>query len=153
MRTFHLLSGISVAALTALAACSNSDTTTSPASSAANASSASGAALAATLRLRCELRVGSRSKISVDAKGVPANASFRAGVRSAGVTVVHSSVSAIGDEVEFDFSSDSGDIAAGAQPIPADFITIDASGPDVQARVVDANGATVVQGGADCRVR
>jgi len=30
---------------------------------------------------------------------------------------------------------------------------VNPTGPDVAARIVDANGATVVQGGAKCRVR
>lgn len=84
---------------------------------------------------------------------VPLNGTFRAGVRSGGVTVAHPALQAIGDEVEFDFSSDPNDIAAGAQPIASDYIKVNAAGPDVEARIVDATGATVAQGGADCRVR
>ncbi len=153
MFSIRSVAAASLIALTA-AACANGDAVTAP-SSTLTISAADGATIAAgTLRLRCELRVGQSSKISVDGKNIaPLNGMFRSGVRSGGVTVTHPAKQAIQDEVEFDFSSNPNDIAAGAQPIPANFIVVNPSGPDVVARIVDANGATVVQGGADCRVR
>ena len=71
-------------------------------------------------RVRCELRTG-RSRISVDGNNL-APGSYRARVTSGGASVDAPAQAAVGDEVEFDFDSDGGDIAAGATAIPADFI-------------------------------
>ena len=142
-----------IASLTAIA-CAAGDSVTSPQPALSNGADDGAAIAAATLRLRCELRVGKSSKISVDGSNVtPLNGMFRSGVKSGGVIVTHPAKQAVLDQVEFDFSSDPNDIAAGAQPIPANYIVVNASGPDVVARIVNANGATVVQGGAKCRVR
>jgi hypothetical protein len=90
--------------------------------------------LAATLRVRCEARRSSRSKISVDGNNLsPRNGCFRARVRAAGGTVTSAARRAVGDEVEFDFDSDRGDIAQGATRI-------------TQGRVVASQGV-------DCRFR
>ncbi len=105
---------------------------------------------AAELRLRCEQR-SSRSKISVDGKDLfPQNAMYSARVISGNNQATHTPLTAVGDEVEFDFDSDPGDIAAGAKAIPANFIT----GGSVQAAIFDANGQIVVGPvTAACRVR
>ena len=62
----------------------------------------------------------------------------------------HVPLTAIGDEVEFDFDSDPADIAAGAQSISAGFIT----GGAVQTAQFDATGQMVIGPvSAACRVR
>lgn len=113
-----------------------------------------GGTAAATIRIRCEKRLSpARSRISVDGNNLtPLGGVFSARVRSGGVTVAAPADTAIGDEVEFDFDSDPGNIAAGATPIPAGFIVV-AAGPDVQAQILNAAGVVVVAGGVDCRVR
>ncbi|MFN8573292.1 MAG: hypothetical protein U0132_14665 [Gemmatimonadaceae bacterium] len=144
-----------VVAVATLAACSNTDSATAPSvSNDLFAAPSTGALINATMRLRCELRIGKSSKISVDGSGLtPQNASWRSGVRSGGVTVTHPLKQAIADQVEFDYSSDPNDIAAGAQPIPANYIVVNPSGPDVQAAITLPNGTRVVTGAADCTVR
>jgi hypothetical protein len=110
------------------------------------------AASAAELRLRCEQRFApTRSKISVDGKNLfPQNAMYSARVISGSNQSTHVPLTAVGDEVEFDFDSDPGDIAAGAQAIPGTFIT----GGSVQAAIFDANGQMVVGPvTAACRMR
>ena len=156
MQSVRSIVAASFTALASLAAvaCASGDSVTAPASTLTKSADDGGPSIAATLRLRCELRVGKSSRISVDGSGVaPLNGMFRAGVRSGGNVVTHPAKQAILNQVEFDFSSDPNDIAAGAQPIPANYIVVSPTGPDVIARIVDASGATVVQGGADCRVR
>jgi hypothetical protein len=105
---------------------------------------------AAELRLRCEQRP-SRSKISVDGKNLsPQNAMYSARVISGSNQSTHVPLTAIGDQVEFDFDSDPADIAAGAKVIPANFI----SGGRVQAAIFDAGGQIVVGPvTVDCRTR
>jgi hypothetical protein len=106
--------------------------------------------LTATLRVRCERR-SSRSKISVDGNNLrPLNGRFSARVRAAGGTVVSPTKRAIGDEAEFDFDSDRGDIAAGATPIPANFIRA-RTGPDVIGEILNAQGVVVGRQGVECR--
>jgi hypothetical protein len=107
----------------------------------------------ATLRVRCEARGGSRSKISVDGNNLsPRNGSFRARVRAAGGTVTSATRRAVGDQVEFDFDSDRGDIARGATRIAARFI-VARSGPDVIGELLNAQGRVVARQGVECRLR
>jgi hypothetical protein len=109
-------------------------------------------ASAAELRVRCEQRsVPSRAKISVDAKNLAqANAMYSVRVMSGSSQSTHVPLTAIGDEVEFDFDSNPADIAAGAQSISAGFIT----GGAVQAALFDATGQMVIGPvSAACRVR
>ncbi len=56
---------------------------------------------------------------------------------------------AVGDEVEFDFDSNTNDIAQGAVPIAVNFV-VDGR---VTAQVRDAAGRVVASGSAICRVR
>lgn len=72
------------------------------------------------LRVRCEIR-SNRSKVSVDATSI-ASGTYKASVTSGGVEVVSGNAETIGDEIEFDFDSDSGDIAEGATEIGSNFI-------------------------------
>ena len=148
------------ASLVLLAAACSTDAPSSPSSESAIVSGTAGASatgdavLAATLRLRCEVRQGRRSKISVDGSNlVPLNATWSARVASAGNRASAPAASAIGDEVEFDFDSNPADIRAGATPIARTFIVVNASGPDVTAQILDAAGSVVASGTADCRVR
>ncbi|MEQ1514173.1 MAG: hypothetical protein ABL934_16040 [Lysobacteraceae bacterium] len=109
-------------------------------------------ASAAELRVRCEQRsVPSRAKISVDAKNLAqANAMYSVRVISGSNQSTHVPLTAIGDEVGFDFDSNPADIAAGAQSISAGFIT----GGAVQAALFDATGQMVIGPvSAACRVR
>jgi hypothetical protein len=90
----------------------------------------------AVLRVRCERR-SNRSKVSVDANDI-AGGTYTARVTSGGNTATSGPQGAIGDEVEFDFDSDAGDIAEGATPIASTFI----QGLQVTGEVLD--GSTVV---------
>jgi hypothetical protein len=98
------------------------------------------------VRVRCERRAG-RSKVSVDGSNL-APGSYLARAASGAATVVAPAQPSIGDEVEFDFDSDSGDIAAGATPIAADFIQ--GTPPRVSGAILTLPGAVVVEATADC---
>ena len=79
--------------------------------------------LADGVETKCRVRPA-RSKVSVDAEGL-GNGSYYAEVLSGGVTIKSADVQTIsssGDEVEFDFDSNTNDIAEGATAIPFDFI-------------------------------
>ena len=110
------------------------------------------AASAAELRVRCEQRsVPSRAKISVDAKNLAQpNAMYSVRVISGANQSTHVPLTAVGDEVGFDFDSNPADIAAGAQSISTGFIV----GGAVQAALFDAAGQMVAGPvSAACRVR
>lgn len=109
-------------------------------------------ASAAELRVRCEQRLpAARSRVSVDARSLPQlNAMYSARVLSGTAQATHVPLTAVGNEVEFDFDSDPADIAAGAQSIASNFIV----GGTVQAAVFDANGVMVAgPTAAACRLR
>jgi hypothetical protein len=109
---------------------------------------------AATLRVSCELRAGRRSRVSVDGNNLaPRNATFRSRIASGANTAASGLVTAVGDEAEFDYDSNPADIAQGATAIARSFIVLNASGPDVRAELLDASGAVVATGSADCRTR
>jgi hypothetical protein len=109
-------------------------------------------AISATLRVRCERR-SNRSKVSVDGNNLsPRNGSFRARVRAAGGTATSGTRRAVGDEVEFDFDSDRGDIAWGATRIPARCI-VARTGSDVIGELLNAQGRVIASQGAECRFR
>lgn len=146
------------AAAATLAACGASDSTAPLSSDAALARGGNGAGggtgTGAVAVVSCELRSGVRSRVSVNGKNLtPANAFWSTRITSGGVTVAAPLARAVGDEVEFDYDSNPADIAAGAVAIPANYIVVNAGGADVTAQILDANGAVVVSGGADCRVR
>jgi hypothetical protein len=102
---------------------------------------------AQTIDIKCETR-SNRSKASVDGKNlVPANYSA---VLTSGSNEAQSPYQAsIGDEAEFDFDSNRGDIADGATPISPNFIKRNR----VKAAILDVNGNVVVRGSAICRQR
>ena len=142
---------MAVAGVVALAACNGGDVTAPAADVVAFGSGSSGGA--ALARVRCELRQGRRSRISVDGNDLsPAGASFSARVRSGANTATATAQAAVGDEVEFDFDSNPADIALGATAIARNFIQISA-GPDVTGEILNAAGVVVATGAVDCRVR
>jgi len=137
----------------ALAACSSETTAPTSSTEQATLATANVTSPAATLRVRCEAQGNSRSKISVDGNNLsPRNGSFRARVRAAGGSVTSGTRRAVGDEVEFDFDSDRGDIARGATRIPGRFI-VARSGPDVIGELLNVQGGVVARQGAECRFR
>jgi hypothetical protein len=155
MKTFYpalgrlVLAGLAISA----GACNNESLDPSASSSgspeAALAAQNNLSTLAATLRVTCERRT-SRSKISVDANNVtPRGGRFRARVRAAGGTVTSALKRAIGDEVEFDFDSNT---ERGATRIPANFIRHRA-GADVVGQLINANGVVVASRGVECSFR
>jgi len=106
------------------------------------------AAHAADVEVRCEKR-SNRSTVSIDGNNL-ASGSYRAIAKSGTRTASSDFASTVGDEVEFDFDSRAGDIAAGAAAIPANFI-VDGR---VQGYLVNASGARVTPVvTAICRVR
>jgi hypothetical protein len=159
MNQLHLAQRLAAVILAGtLAACGSETTAPTAASTSATAgqatlATANATTVAATLRVRCEARGNSRSKISVDGfKVSPRNGSFRARVRAAGGTVTSTVRRAIGDQVEFDFDSDRGDIARGATRISARFI-VARSGPDVIGELLNSQGRVVASRGVDCQFR
>lgn len=108
-------------------------------------------ASAASIRLTCEKRGTTRSKVSVDGRAlVPATGTYFARVSSGGLLVrSKNNLRAIAGEAEFDFDSNPADVRAGATAIRPTFIR-----GSVTAWVYNVNGrlaagpVTVV-----CRVR
>jgi hypothetical protein len=95
---------------------------------------------AASLRLRCERRFDpARSSISVDGRNVMPNALYTARVISGPNQATARPRAAIGPEVEFDFSSNRGDILRGATAIAPNFIR----NLSVRAAIFNANGVMV----------
>ena len=99
-----------------------------------------------TARVRCERR-SNRSKISVDGNNLAAG-SYQARVTSGGNTATAPGQSTVGDEVEFDFDSESDDIAAGATAISASFIQ--GTPPQVTGQILDGTGAVVTEATVTC---
>lgn len=101
---------------------------------------------AASIRITCEQRTN-RSKISVDGKDlVPGD--YSAVVMSGSNTAQSPVQSSVGDEAEFDFSSQTRDIAAGATAIARNFI----QGGTVTAKLMQ-DDFTVLSDTVACRVR
>jgi hypothetical protein len=153
MKTFYsAFGGVILAGLVGtVAACSNEaldpSSSSSPAATIQTGDDLN--SLAAALRVRCERRTN-RSKISVDANNVtPRNGRFRARVRAAGGTATSALKRAVGDEVEFDFDSNT---EAGATRIPANFIRARA-GADVVGQLLNVNGVVVASRGVECEFR
>ncbi len=108
-----------------------------------------GDVFADTVETKCRVRAN-RSKVSVDADGL-GNGRYYATVTSGGVTVKSEdmqTISASGDEVEFDFDSNQNDIAEGATPIDIDFI----ANRTVKGAIYNSTtGALVEDDSAKCR--
>lgn len=100
----------------------------------------------ATVTVRCERRSG-RSKVSVDGNNLP-TASYQARVTSGGNSATSPARPTVGDEAEFDFDSDGGDIAAGATAIAPSFIT--GTPPVVTGSILSLSGAVIVEATATC---
>jgi len=99
------------------------------------------------LRVACEQRSG-RSKVSVDARNV-ASGTYQARITSGINSATGAARASIGDEVEFDFDSDRGDVAAGATSIAGTFIQNGA----VRGELLNPSGALVLSAVATCSVR
>lgn len=95
------------------------------------------------IRVRCEVRTRAdqpRSRASVDGKNL-APGMYTATLTSGTIPVSVSKPVAVGDdEVEFDFDSDPGDIAAGDTRIPADFIQVIDGAASVTATIMGPSG-------------
>lgn len=105
-------------------------------------------------RVRCDLRQGRRSKISVDGRNLsPAGGTFSARARSGANSVTAPAALAVGDEAEFDFDSNRNNIAQGATAIASDFIVVNAEGADLVGEIVNGEGTVVASLAVDCRVR
>lgn len=151
----NYLSFAAVAIVAGLAmACA--DSTSSPSSDTATLASGpgngggGGGGGGGPIKVTCELR-SNRSKISVDGNNL-ARGSYRARVTSGGKSVTSPARNSVGDEVEFDFDSNRNDIAAGATPIPANFI-VAVAGNDVLGEILNSGGQVVRTLGAACRIR
>jgi hypothetical protein len=153
MRELYLLGGIMIASIAGgLTACSDELSLPSEASAPTTSETGSEALTTGSIRLRCERR-SDRSKISVDGRDLsPRGGTFRARVRAAGGTATSGTRRAVGDEVEFDFDSDPGDVREGATRIAASFIRARA-GADVVAELLNLAGNVVASRGADCEFR
>jgi len=103
----------------------------------------------ATVRVRCEVR-SDRSRISVDGNDL-VTGTYQAMVTSGANSATAPASQTIGDEVEFDFDSDAGDIAAGATAIAADFIQ--GTPPQVTGAILTLGGSVVVSATVDCTVQ
>lgn len=102
---------------------------------------------AQSIEIKCETR-SNRSKASVDGKNL-AQGNYSA-VLTSGANEAQSPYQAsIGDEAEFDFDSNRGDIAEGATPIAPNFIKRNR----VKGAILDVNGNVVVRSSAICRDR
>lgn len=104
-------------------------------------------AAAASVRVTCEVRAG-RAKASVDGRALAAG-SYSTQIVSGGNVATAPAQAAVGGEVETDYASNPGDIAAGATPIAPTFIV----GGQLTGKVVDAAGNTVASDTVACRVR
>lgn len=103
----------------------------------------------ATVIVKCEVR-SNRSKISVDGNNL-AIGSYQANATSGANSATAPAHQTIGDEVEFDFDSDAGDIALGATAIDASFIQ--GAPPQVTGTILTLGGGVVVQATVDCVVK
>jgi hypothetical protein len=99
--------------------------------------------------VRCERR-SDRSRVSVDGNNL-APGSYRARVTSGGASVDAPAQAAVGDEAQFDFDSDGGDIAEGATAIAADFIQ--GTPPQVTGAILTLSGEVVAEATVECESR
>jgi hypothetical protein len=105
------------------------------------------AASSQDLRVKCEIRAD-RSKASVDGSNLTTGqyfASLSSGANSATTPLQNT----VGDQAEFDFSSQPRDIRKGATAIAKDFIV----NRQVVGTLYTASGVMVVQQTRQCRVR
>ncbi len=100
----------------------------------------------ATVIVKCEQRAN-RSKISVDGNNL-AVGSYQARAISGGNIATAPARPTIGNEAQFDFDSDGGDIAAGATAIAAAFIQ--GTPPQVTGAILTVGGGLVVESTVNC---
>jgi hypothetical protein len=105
-------------------------------------------AAAAEIKVTCEVRGTTRSKISVDGKGLKAGTYTTVAV-SGGNMATSLPDLAVDGEIESDYDSRPADIKAGAVAIPSTFIV----GASVTGKIVNATGHTVISDTVPCRVR
>ncbi len=100
----------------------------------------------AEIRVRCEKRAD-RSVVSVDGSNL-APGVYSAQVISGTNQKTSPEANSIGDQAEFDFSSQPKDIAAGAIAIGKAFIQ-----GQVTGKILNAQGATVISDTVKCRTK
>jgi hypothetical protein len=103
---------------------------------------------AALARVTCEKR-SDRSRVSVDGQNL-AGGSYHARITSGANTATSGARPTVGDEIQLDFDSDPGDIAAGATAIAADLLA--GAPPAVTGEILDATNAVVASATATCAV-
>lgn len=103
-------------------------------------------ASAAGIRVKCE-KQANRSKVSVDGRGLAAG-EYYANIISGDNQKASLPVTG-GGEIEFDFDSDKGDIAAGATAISPKFI----QDGKVTGQIVEPSGHVVIEATNTCRTR
>jgi hypothetical protein len=86
--------------------------------------------------------------VSVDANNIRPG-TYQARIASGANSAISPAQASVGDEVEFDFDSNSNDVAAGATRIASAFI----QNGRVQADLLDASGAVAATGSAGCSAR
>ncbi len=101
---------------------------------------------AASVRVKC-VKGANSSKVSVDGRGLPSG-SYRARIIS-GDNAKRSPLVAGAGEIEFDFDSDAGNIAAGATAISSNFI----QGNKVTGQIKDSKGFTVATATSVCTAK
>lgn len=99
---------------------------------------------AADIRVICETKAN-RSKVSVDGSNLVAG-NYIAKIISGSHTKKSTPKHTVGDEVEFDFDSDPGNVAAGATRIGRNFIQ-----GQVTGQLINEQGFTVAQATRACR--
>jgi hypothetical protein len=104
-------------------------------------------ASAAAIRVTCDVRA-TRSRISVDGKGLPAGA-YTTQAISGGNAAGAGPVQTRKGQIETDYDSNPADIADGATAIAPSFI----QGAQVTGKVIDASGNTVLSDTVLCRVK
>ena len=102
-----------------------------------------------TAKVTCERR-SSRSRVSVKGDNL-ASGDYTAVVSSGTNSAGAPARATIGDQVEFDFDSDAGDIAAGATAISTGFLV--GTPPQAFAQIMDGTGTVVAEATAVCDVR
>jgi hypothetical protein len=106
-------------------------------------------AAAATIKVTCEARGTTRSKVSVDGKDLLAGTYTTQILSGGGNMATSSPVAAVAGQIETDYDSRPADIRAGATAITPTFI----SGGTVTGKIVDSSGSTVISDKVHCRMR
>jgi hypothetical protein len=101
---------------------------------------------AATIQIKCEQRAG-RARVSVDGRDL-VRGSYKCMVMASGQEFATDDMPSKGDQLECDFDSDPGDVAAGATFIPANLLREGKVHGEIQN-----NAGTVASADKTCRVR